>query len=1500
MWSSYHRRLLIVVLLLAGVAAFLVSNSLLNPTAGAFSSGPPPGYAGAPGEEPEACAECHLSPGDSGSGQISITVPPTYVPGQTYQITVTHTNPDPTRLRWGFELTALDPGDEKAGELQSTTPFTQIITGGPGGNRQYIEHSSSGTYINQQGGASWTFNWVAPAADIGVVTFYAAGNHANNDGNTSGDYIYFTFASYQPAAATPDFSVNGSPSLQTVAPGNGTTYNVTATPSNGFTGNVSLSISGLPTGANASFNPTSVNLTDTTAKSSTLSVTTDSNTPVGTFPLTITAISGMLQHSTNVSLRVVSATSADVSITKTASPNPGFSGSTLTYRLVIANSGPASATNVNVTDNLPGGVTFGSATTTQGSCSGAGPVNCSIGTLASGASAIVTISVTPTASGQITNNATVTATEADSDSSNNTASLVTVIDTPPPAPILLDQNLTVSTVVTGLGQPTTMAFLKGNEFFVLERATGRVQRVLNGLLQAPALDLAVNNNSERGLLGIALHPNFAFNGYTYLYWTESTTGADSADVASVPTLGNRVDRYIWNGSSLTFDRNLIKLRAVQADANQPERGNQNGGVLRFGLDGKLYIIIGDVGRRGFLQNLNCGPTATCPGPMVADDQFGGPEPDNNHLTGAILRLNDDGSTPADNPYAGIPTVQETEITANIRKLFGYGIRNSFGMAFDPLSGNLWTQENGDDSFDEINRVPPGFNGGWLQLIGPSSRIAEYKSIETTYGNGTIQQLRWPPTLIADTAAEALSRLYSLPGSQYVEPQFSWKYALAPSPIGFVNGNGLGAEYNGDLFVGASRTTLFGGYLFRFKLSGDRQSLAFSDARLQDKVADNLDKFDVTESDSLLIGKNFGITTDIQTGPDGNLYVVSLSNGAIYRITSEQPTVFVANLTGAQEVPPNSSTATGTATLLLDPNENEARLALNFSGLSSAQTGAHIHGPAAAGSSAPILFHLANGNLSDVVISLTPTDVQNLKNGLLYINVHSSNFPNGEIRGQFGTSSSASSIQFNAATYRFSESAGVVTVNVTRLGDTSSAAAVSYATSDSAGGPNNCDVVSGNASSQCDYTTTIGKLDFAAGESSKTISLPLTDDRYAEGDENFTLSLASATGALLGSPNVATITISDNETTNGTNPIDSSDFFVYQHYIDFLNRQPDPGGYAFWVNNIESCGADGGCREVKRIHTSAAFFQSIEFHETGLVAYLTNRAAFGNMSAPNPPVPLTYNQFVNDAQILQKDFVFGAPGAEAQLEANKQAYFNEFVTRPAFVAKYGALSNRDFIDTLFATATVATTTGELTIGGLNGAQVVPPTASTATGVVTVRQPLNGLTFSVSLSFTGLSSAETVAHLHGPAAANANGPIIATLPNGQLVNFPITLTVAQAQQLASGQLYVDVHTTNFPEGEIRARLPNVGFVRDVILDALNAGLITRAQALRLVAESHYLKQNEFSRAFVLMEYFGYLRRDPDTAGYNFWLNKLNSFNGDFIQAEMVKAFITSLEYRQRFGP
>jgi glucose/arabinose dehydrogenase len=214
-------------------------------------------------------------------------------------------------------------------------------------------------------------------------------------------------------------------------------------------------------------------------------------------------------------------------------------------------------------------------------------------------------------------------------------------------PTLVDRNLTVRTVVEGLNTPTTMAFLDDEDFLILEKATGLVRRVTEGEIQAnPVLDLAVNSASERGLLGIALHPEFPEIPDVFLFWTESNTGADSTVLSEVPLLGNRVDRFTWNGSTLTMDTNIIRLRAFQADADQPERGNHDGGVIKFGPDDKLYIYMGDNGRRGQMQNLPDGPG----GASGSDDQFGGPEPDDAHLTGVILRLNDDGSTPDDNPF----------------------------------------------------------------------------------------------------------------------------------------------------------------------------------------------------------------------------------------------------------------------------------------------------------------------------------------------------------------------------------------------------------------------------------------------------------------------------------------------------------------------------------------------------------------------------------------------------------------------------------------------------------------------------------------------------------------------------------------------------------------------------------------------------------------------------------------------------------------------------------
>lgn len=700
---------------------------------------------------------------------------------------------------------------------------------------------------------------------------------------------------------TGNFSLGINLDSQTVIPGGSTSYTITAFPSGGFTGTIDLRVSGLPDSTMSSFTPAAIAITDGSAKTAVLNVATDPATPEGSYQLTVLGRSGSLQPVVSSVLNVSTPSGpADLSITKTGSPNPVSTNATLTYSMNVTNNGPSTATGVTVTDTLPA-MSGVQVTSKRGTCSFGPPVTCNIGVLGVGEGAPVTVTGRPSNAGQIQNTAQVSADQTDPDTANNSSTATNLVEAPGNgSPMMLDSALNVRSVMTGLNEPTGIAFLGTNDFLVIEKSPrsdasdANILRVTNAV-QTTILRLPVNSASERGLLGIALHPNFPLIPYVYLYWTcRGPEGGDHCDAAAgsatdirkVPLLGNRVDRFIWDGSSLVFDTNLISLHSYQADEGQTLRGNHNGGKIAFGPDGKLYILIGDNGRRGNLQNVQSGTFSD----GIHDDQFGGPDPDNNHLTGVILRLNDDGTTPIDNPFYVTGANIGGEVGANIQKIYAYGVRNSFGMAFDPVSGNLWNEENGDDSFDEINLVPPGANNGWVQIMGPINRVADYKAIETSPNYFGLQQIRWSPLLIADTPDAAAASLFSLDGAVYNDPKFSWKYAVAPSPIGFA-GPAMG-PFAGDLFVGAARTFLEGGYLFHFKLAADRSDLDLTqDLRLADRVADNTDKFDITESESLLIGRDFGITSDIQTGPSGNLFVVSLSNsagasssGAIYEIS----------------------------------------------------------------------------------------------------------------------------------------------------------------------------------------------------------------------------------------------------------------------------------------------------------------------------------------------------------------------------------------------------------------------------------------------------------------------------------------------------------------------------------------------------------------------------------------------------------------------------------------
>lgn len=376
---------------------------------------------------------------------------------------------------------------------------------------------------------------------------------------------------------------------------------------------------------------------------------------------------------------------------------------------------------------------------------------------------------------------------------------------------LVDPSLKVELFFKGdiIGSATSMSFLGPDDILLLEKNTGKVHRILNGSLQqSPVLQVKVGTEVELGMLGIAISKNQQGKTFVFLYYTEANN--------SGIVIGNRLYRYELIDNKLVNPLLLLNLPASSPIVGH--ENNHNGGKVVIGPDNNVYLVVGDVGgRMGNIQNI-----------------MRGNSPDG---TSGILRVTQEGKSVHNGPFgSSVPNIL----------YYAYGIRNSFGFDFDPVTGNLWDSENGGIDKDEINYVYPGFNSGWRKAMG-----------------------------MALSSFDPNEDLFYFEGKgKYSDPEFVWKETVAPTALKFLNSTKLGSEYENTIFVGDVKT----GNLYNFKLDATREQLQLSPP-LDDKVADTLQ-----EIQGIIFGKGFGVITDIQVGSDGFLYILGI-DGTIYKIVT---------------------------------------------------------------------------------------------------------------------------------------------------------------------------------------------------------------------------------------------------------------------------------------------------------------------------------------------------------------------------------------------------------------------------------------------------------------------------------------------------------------------------------------------------------------------------------------------------------------------------------------
>jgi len=385
-------------------------------------------------------------------------------------------------------------------------------------------------------------------------------------------------------------------------------------------------------------------------------------------------------------------------------------------------------------------------------------------------------------------------------------------------PVVLDSLLKVEVVVEDLDTPTTMAFLAPNDFLILEKDKGTVQRVINGqTLDRPLLDVNVANSVERGMCGIAVS-TIGSKTYVFLYFTE-IEGKDGSDRVGKAPIGNRLYKYELVDNKLVNPTLLLDLPAIPGPRH-------NGGVIEIGPDNNIYVPVGDIDG-SFKVDFEATETQNFQKGIDADGRSG------------ILRIKQDGEP------VGEGILGES---MPLRLYYAYGIRNSFGLDFDPITGSLWDTENGPHEGDEINLVYPGFNSGWHEIYGFSTSLGKFNknNLVTFDGKG-----------------------------KYDEPKIAWSKSTGLTSLIFLDSDKLGSQYRNDMFVG----DVHNGRIYHFKLNNERNDLILPKV-LAGKSTVNPT---ISEAKEIVFGEGFGGITDLTLGPDGYLYVVSIGQGKVFRI-----------------------------------------------------------------------------------------------------------------------------------------------------------------------------------------------------------------------------------------------------------------------------------------------------------------------------------------------------------------------------------------------------------------------------------------------------------------------------------------------------------------------------------------------------------------------------------------------------------------------------------------